>query len=147
MKIPAQYWFHLLEETKRVFTWRVEPAGLSESSEAEHHLHFVVTKRYAAMKQFFTDLGFEVPEQDDGWQVVPVFNHGRACLIRRGLDLFCLEESTHTASSGPIYLEIGDIGVARLLKLKPKYHITDLDGGCLQIEPPDGGAVVFTART
>ena len=100
------------------------------------------------MKHFFADLGFEVPEQDDGCQLIPLFNRGKACVIRRGKDMLCLEESTHTEPSGPLYLEIGDVGVARLLRLKPKYRISDLqDTGYLQIEPPDGGAVVFTAKT
>jgi hypothetical protein len=113
---------------------------------------FLVTRNYDATKRFFADLGFEVPEKDDGWQVVPAFNEGRGCIIVIGALLVGLEESTHTPPSGLLYLNVGDIGVARLLSLQTKYQVKDLGSGLsgtsiFQITPPDGGQVVFTADT
>ena len=148
MKLLAQYLFHRLDETKRLFAPHDGPKNHDESSESDGHLFFLITQKYDAMKQFFADLGFEVPQQDSGWQLLPIFNNGRACVIRRGGNIFCLEESTGITPSGPLYLEAGDIGVVRLLKLKLKYSVTELsDTGYLLIEPPDGGAGVFTAKT
>ena len=113
---------------------------------------FWVTKNYDAMKQFFRDLGWDVPEADRGWQITPAFNQERGCAIMSGSLTLCLEESTDVPPSGPLYMEIGDIGVARLLSMKSKYAITDLgrgfsDSSSFRVEPPDGGAVVFTATT
>ncbi len=109
---------------------------------------FLVTKNYDAMKQFFSDLGLEVPEQDHGWQLAPVFNKGRCCVIRVGSLLLALEESTHSPPSGPLYLDVGEIGVARLLSLMTKYPVTDQGAGTsFHVVPPDGGAIVFTAVT
>ena len=85
-----------------------------------------VTKQYDAMKQFFVDLGLDVPEQDNGWQIFPVFNRGRACPISLKATDFCLEECTDTPPSGPLYLDVGDIGVARLLRFREKYPVTEV---------------------
>jgi hypothetical protein len=107
---------------------------------------YVVTKNYEAMKQFFIDLGLDVPKQDYGWQLNPVFNEGRTCVIWLGPLVLNLEESTHSPPSGPLYLDVGEIGVARLLSLMTKYTVTDQGGGaCFHVVPPDGGVVAFTA--
>jgi len=114
-----------------------------------------VTKQYDAMKQFFVDLGLDVPEQDNGWQIFPIFNRGRACPIALKSTELCLEECTHTSPSGSLYLEVGDIGVARLLRFREKYPVTEVgriswdpsSPSIFQVAPPDGGAVMFTAHT
>ena len=114
---------------------------------------FLVTKNYDAMKQFFVDLGFNVPEADHGWQITPAFNEGRGCVINVGSIPIGLEESTHNPPSGPLYLDVGDIGACRLWSVMTKYPVKELGRGFLQstatfhVVPPDGGFVVFTAAT
>jgi hypothetical protein len=116
---------------------------------------FYVTKQYDAMKQFFVDLDFRVPDNDRGLQIYPVFNQGRACPISIGSWHICLEECTDTLPSGPLYLQVVDIGVACLLRLREKYSVKEIgrvswdpsSPSVFQVVPPDGGAVIFTACT
>lgn len=112
---------------------------------------FLVTRNYDAMKQFFADVGFDVPAVDSGWQITPAFNQGRGCAIVAGSLLICLEEATHTEPSGPLYLEIADVSEDRLPVLKKQHSLKSSGRGfygseSYQVVPPDGGCVVFGTK-
>jgi hypothetical protein len=113
---------------------------------------YFVTNKYDAMRQFFIDLGLEVPPEDPGWRVVtPRFNQGRGCMIFLPSVLISLEESTDVPPSGPMYLQIEGIEEARLLALKGKHSVKHVQGGLYgadfyRIVPPDGGVVIAHPR-
>jgi hypothetical protein len=63
-----------------------------------------------------------------------------------------LAEIMHSPPSSPTYLNVGEIGVSRLLDLITKYSVKDLGRGSgststFQIVSPDGGSVLFKADT
>jgi len=111
-----------------------------------------VTKKYDAMKQFFLDLGLDVPPEHPGWaQVTPMFNQGRGCMIFLLAFGISLEECTDVPPSGPLYIQIEGLEEERLRGLEGKYsvkHVRGLYGeNHYNIKHPDGGVVVAIPKT
>jgi hypothetical protein len=115
---------------------------------ADGTILILVTKNYDAMRQFFIDLGLNVPAENPGWaQVTPMLNQGRSCMIFLPSFLISLEESTDVPPSGPLYMQMEGFDEALLPTLKSKYPIKKVkgflyDGDFYRITPPDGGEVM-----
>jgi hypothetical protein len=118
---------------------------------AEGLILFLVTKNYDAMKQFFVDLGLNVPPEHPGWaQVTPLLNRGRGCMVFFSSILISLEECTDVPASGPLYLQV-DIDEALLPALMKKYSVKKVEGhlyggSSYRIVPPDGGVVIAMSK-
>jgi len=147
MHIPTDYFFHLLNETKKQFAPRpYGPFWLVKNVQPSCGLLCFSTSKFDEMAKFLSAIGFVVTEGSD--QLLPLFSEGRGARVKRGKFEFNLEESkkrNQLANFNMMLTDLSDEEVARAKASGYKFtHTESILGECYTFESPDCGTFVFS---
>ena len=148
MSIPTYYLFHLLNETKKLFTPSNEefsavvpvlPVGPSCG------IIIFSTSKFDEMTKFLSAIGFVVTEGDD--PLLPLFSEGRGARVRRGDFEFNLEENTSKHREANFSMMLMDLSEEELAQAKSSgykfTHGQSFYGESYTFKSPDGGTFVI----